>query len=233
MRTALVLAVALGTACVGSGDGQVSGELHMQACRFEGGKPRDLNNPNWDMKAGFFAAEPIEDVDRGSPENRLEIRIQRDGAHIEESDTLVISIPDVRKAAAQWLRNRAGSTDGSAPLEVRSDGLVRASLSLFATCPALISSGATAVQTLNADVGSQIFFTHFGEAAKYTPDSLPADFIVDFGDRLATRGGKGGFVLELADLRSRTLGEPAQSSGHIVGSFDFEVRRGAAGQSFP
>ncbi len=233
MRPLLLLLLGLAVACVGSGDGQVQGELHLRACRFEGGKSRDLNDPRWNMKAGFFAAEPIEDVDRGSPENRLEIRIQRDGAHLEESDALVISVPDVRKAAAQWLRNRAGSTDGSAPLDVRSDGLVRASLSLFATCPALISSGATAVQTLNADVGSQIFFTHFGEAEKYSPDSLPADFIVDFGDRLATRGGTSGFVLELADLRARTLGEPSQASGHLIGSFDFDVRRGAAGQSFP
>jgi len=55
-----------------------------------------------------------------------------------------------------------------------------------------------------------VLSTHFGEAEKYSPDSLPADFIVDFGDRLATRGGTSGFVLELADLRSRTLGEPSQ-----------------------
>lgn len=232
MKPALLLLLSLLFACVGSGDGQVSGELHVLSCRDN----RDLNDPRWNMKASFFAAEPIEDVDRGSPENRLEIRIQRDGAHLEESDSLVISIPDVRKAAAEWLRRREGSADGSAALEVRSDGLVRASLSLFATCP-------MAIETLNADVGSQIVFSHFGDADRYVLDEaaslrtgkkiLPKEFIVDFGARLATRGGTSGFVLELADLRSRTLGEPAHASGHLVGSFDFEVRRGAAGQSFP
>jgi hypothetical protein len=202
----------------------VTGQLHVLDCR----DTEDFSTSTWDMKADFFGGEPIEDVDRASPENRLEIRIQNNGAHVEESDTLLISIPDVRKAAEEWLR-RGGANGGmGSALDVRPDGLVRASLSLFATCP-IVRPG-SAIETLNADGPSQIVFTRFGSAA---PGKVGSDFIVDFGDTIETLPGKAGFTLQLVDLRAQTLGESPRASGSLQGSFSFELRRGAAGQSFP
>lgn len=223
MKVLIALALLSSVACVGSGEGEVKGALWVKGCRDE----KDLSE-TWDMRADFFGGEPIEDVDRVSPENRLEIRIQRNGSHVEESDTLLISIPDVRKAAAEWLR-RGGP---GAPLDVSPDGLVRATLHLFATCPLTTGSRSSSNEAMVADTPSQIFFQRFGNASG-SPDGLAHDFIIDFGDEIETLPGDRGFYFDLIDYRSKTIGDPPQASGWVRGSFKFEVRRGAAGQSFP
>jgi hypothetical protein len=242
-RLGLVCAFAAALfACVGQGTGALSGELHVIACRDR----TDFNRPSatdprpYDMHPQFFVGEPIEDLNQGGfPHNRLEIRVQADSGNIgnvsismDEGagiDTLFISIPDVRQVA-MLIGTPIAMQPLAASLPTTDATPVRASLQLLGTCPFSPSNDLLAAN--DAQASATITFSRFGSASACgTPPCAPppADFKVDYGENLEAT-----FDLNLVDERFRLgLSSERNAWGHVMGRFSFELRRGAAGQTFP
>jgi hypothetical protein len=221
--------VLLAAGCVGQGTGQVSGDLDIMAC--DQRTPFAKGHP-YDMKPDFFVGEPIEDINQnGYPKNRLEVRIQATASNLggvvtsldqgAGVDTLFISISDVYTLAQMVNQPVALS-----PIDVNymspNPPPVRIALGMLGSCPFSPNN------TLYADAGSTITFTKFGCITDSSPCSLQPDYKVDFGEDL-----EASFDLNLVDLRAKLYGTTPQASGHIAGNFSFELRRGAAGQTFP
>src|SRR5262245_38224161 len=78
---------------VGNGTGTASGMLWIKGCE-EG---HDKGSPSkpflYDLQPTFFAGEPIGDISSGPPQNRLIIRMQKNGNATEINDTLFFDIP--------------------------------------------------------------------------------------------------------------------------------------------
>ena len=212
--------------CVGQGTGNVTGDVHVKACN----QRNDFNADRYSMDPEFFVGEPIEDINQnGYPRNRLEIRVQATSANLggvvtsldngAGVDTLFVSISDVRGVAAL-----VGQPIMLNPIDIfymSNPPPVRIALGMLGTCPFSPNN------TLAADMPSTIMFTAFGSAT--AGQNPAADFKVDFGDHIHAE-----FDLVLVDLRAKLnrVGTP-QASGHVNGFFDFDLRRGAAGQTFP
>ena len=222
------LLLLLAAGCVGQGTGQVSGNVHITACDQRNRFDRDPYNMNPD----FFVGEPIEDINQnGFPENRLEIRIQATSANLggvvtsldqgAGVDTLFISIADVH-AVAQMVNQPIALNPIDPNYEGPTPPPIRIALGMLGTCPFSPNN------TIYADVGSTITFTKFGCITDNPPCTLEPDYKVDFGEDLAAT-----FDLNLVDLRAKLFMSMPEASGHVTGNFSFELRRGAAGQTFP
>ncbi len=222
------LLMLMAAGCVGQGTGQVQGDVHVKQCNDR----QDFDAPNYVMNPDFFVGEPIEDINQNAfPENRLEIRVQASPGNIggvvtsldqgAGIDTLMVSISDVRAVGAllgQPIPLIAIIPTLPAPMPPPP---VRVDLRMLGTCPFSPNN------TLSADTPSTITFTKFGNAV--AGQEPPPDFKVDFGDTITAT-----FDLTLVDERFK-LGLTAvpMNNGHVTGNFTFELRRGAAGQTFP
>jgi hypothetical protein len=222
------LMLLLAAGCVGQGSGQVSGNVHINACDQRNRFDRDPYNMNPD----FFVGEPIEDINQnGYPENRLEIRIQATSANLggvvtsldqgAGVDTLFVSIADVY-TVAQMVNQPIALNPIDINYTSPNPPPIRIALGMLGTCPFSPNN------TIYADVGSTITFTKFGCITDSSPCTLSPDYKVDFGEDL-----EASFDLNLVDLRARLFQTMPQASGHVTGNFSFELRRGAAGQTFP
>jgi hypothetical protein len=111
MRGAVVLgaaaAAALAAGCtVGDGTGSAIGPLFVDGCNFGVIDPVTgaLAPKTFTLEPSFFAGEPIEDI-ASPPENRLVIRMQRNGNRIEVNDTLYFDVQNTFEVA-RCLRGR-------------------------------------------------------------------------------------------------------------------------------
>jgi hypothetical protein len=120
-RRAAGAAVTLGCAAaslvagctVGNGTGAVRGPIFLLGCSDNGADYGTPASPrDFDLSPTFFAGEPIEDVGLvGKPNNRLLIRIQRNGNRIEVNDTLYVDVQSTFEVA----RCLRGRTVGGVP----------------------------------------------------------------------------------------------------------------------
>ena len=229
MRRPLLSAVLLGlavtggsTGCaVGSGTGSVEGSVFVRQCA-----KRNVGSGSGDnfsygdngmpiayaMHPSFFGAEPINDIQRLIPHNRLELRIQSDGAHINEADVLFINIGDDAPVAMAL----------GTPIIVGPTTNLRATLALNQSCPQ-----PEVIPTLEGT----ITFSSFGKSDGV---HVAPNFNIERDDRLTAM-----FDFKLVDVRAATLGgigavpSVPTVSGNIAGFFDFVVHRGQATQIYP
>ncbi|HJZ86286.1 MAG TPA: hypothetical protein VKN99_13995 [Polyangia bacterium] len=229
-------ALCAAAACVGQGTGEVKGQLHINWCSED--NPDYNPRPEYNMHPDFFVGEPIEDFNQQQPYNRLEIRVQPDSGFNGLSmpigrgggiDTFMVSIRDVRQVGL-----RVGQPIELTPIDINymspNPPPVRAGLLMQGTCPFSGANFLPADSDPATGTHSTITFTKFGSASMGATN-LPADFRVDFGDELDAT-----FDLDLVDYRYKLGLSPdgmPHASGHVTGNFAFELRRGAAGQTFP
>jgi hypothetical protein len=207
-----VLGVSLVAGCnVGKGSGSLAGTLYLQSCTDQHGYGTQFQPAPFNLKPDFFVADPVDDFQRQFPMNRLSIRIQPNGARVEEADVFYVNMASEFPVAQQLGK----------PIQVGIGGLVRASLVLNATCPDA---------SVEAELDGMITFTSFGSANQMVAE----DFRIKFGDHLA-----GSIAGTIVDRRFIALGgvggvpdNPA-AGGQLAGTFDFDVRQGQAAQSYP
>jgi hypothetical protein len=235
----------LGGCGIGEGKGEVKGTLHINGCFGEG---TDLSNQKaFDLHPSFFAGEPIDDPANERRMDQLRLRVQSSGANVETADALVVEVTDVAQVAArlgQWMDvYAAGDATPAGGTELV--GPVRASLNLLRTCGKLFP----AVQqwSLVADtdtdyaatgIHSKIRFTQLGGRECVVDETGVHDceatdggaYSVGFGGNIRAE-----FDLHVVDPRPKYLGPeyPALGGGHIVGYFEFTLRRGRVAQAFP
>ena len=220
--TSMLALAAGGTGCsVGSGTGAVDGSVFIRQCAKRNVGANTGHNFSYGfngkpipyaMHPSFFGAEPVNDIQRLIPQNRLEVRVQSDGAHINEADALFINMAaDVPVALALGTDIAVGPTSN-----------VRATLALNQSCPQ-----PEVTPTLEGTINFSVFGTSDGV-------HVPPTFNISQDDRLAAT-----FDFKLVDLRAATLGgvgavppEPT-ISGNVSGFFDFVVHRGQAAQIHP
>ncbi len=222
-RLFLVPCLALAACQVGSGVGTVDGTLYIRQCAQRAavgatsvGTTYSIGEADapsaYDMKPTYFVAEAVDDFSRLYPHNRLNIRVQSDGARIEQADVLFVNIASLYEVALALHQ----------PVEVGPNTNVRATLSLNQACP---------MPEVTPALQGSITFEHLGKA---DPARVPIDFRVSFEERITAS-----FDLNVIDIRAATLGgvgsvrvDPAVG-GHLTGWFDFIVRQGQSAQSFP
>jgi hypothetical protein len=112
---ALLLAIGAlggGGCTVGSGAGSARGPIFLLGCGQNGEDLGSFAAPvTFDLAPHFFAGEPIEDVAVGTPDNRLLIRMQRNGNRVEVNDTLYFDVQNTYDVA----RCVRGQTVNGAP----------------------------------------------------------------------------------------------------------------------
>jgi hypothetical protein len=225
-RTYMLLlgsAVAVAGCQVGTGTGTVDGTLYVRECAERAAVGATSVGTNYSigaadapatysMKPVYFVADPVDDFSRLYPHNRLNIRVQSDGARVEQADVLFVNIASVYDVALAL----------GQPVEIGPNTNVRATLSLNQACP---------MPEVTPALEGSITFQTLGNAAA---SRVPVDFRVGFNDRLTAT-----FDLNVIDLRAATLGgigavppDPAVG-GHLTGFFDFVVRQGQNAQTFP
>jgi hypothetical protein len=252
---------------VGEGSGAAFGPLWIHGCQ-DGEDLGSIGAPHdYDLLPTFFAGEPIGDISGGPPQNRLIIRMQRNGNAVQINDILYVDIPDSFKVA-QCLR---GSTDPDVPpwdmgtgtinppgavpittpwcepagpagfprIHLVPFGPVRVALTPLDTCHAE-GVGPTVVAVTGVAVDGWIDFREFGSAtaeADVPPDmrtGVDDEFQVAYDDRL-----RADFHIVLGDdrvvtaLYSLRVPPPPNIDGILDGFFDFFLRRGRSGQTFP
>ena len=242
---AVLLVVGLFVSCgIGEGKGEVKGTLHITGCYGEG---NDLNNRKaFDLHPAFFAGEPIDDPTAVGGLDQIRIRIQSSGANVQNADALVVDVVNVGQVAAQlgqWIDVYAAGN--AHPQGTEPTSPVRVSLDLLRTCGRLWPSldQWSLVADTDADysttgVHSQIRFTKLGgrscevdETGGYDCESSDGGaYQVDFGGEIRAE-----FDLQLVDPRPKYLSPdyPSLGAGHVVGYFDFTLRRGRVAQAFP
>jgi hypothetical protein len=251
---------------VGEGTGAASGPLWIHGCQ-DGEDLGTMEAPlDYDLLPTFFAGEPIGHISE-PPQNRLIIRMQRNGNAVQINDILYVDIPNSFEVA-RCLRGRtvAGVPDwdtgigtinppGVLPLimtpwcepagpagipriHLVPFGPVRVALSPLDTCH-VEGVGPTVVAITGVAIDGWIDFRNFGSAAETdkAPDMrtpVPADFQVAYDDRL-----RADFHIVLGDDRvvtaqySLRVPPPPRIGGILDGFFDFELKRGRSGQTFP
>ena len=211
MRTLLVAAVWL-CGCAGTGTGTVAGSIYLSECTI--GVPLgSLAAPApYDLAPTYFVADPVNDVPRVDPVNRVSIRIQSAGNQIEEADGLYIKVADVEQVG-----NRIGEQ-----LAVGPASNVRANLLLRRTCPR---------SPVQIELDGTMRFSRFGAQS---PGGVPSDFRIQYGDYITAV-----FELNVVDRRVITLGGNGSVdtipdvAGRLTGDFDFQVRQGRGAQAYP
>lgn len=209
---------------VGSGVGSVDGSIYVRQCAqrpavgsSNRGDAYSLGSAAapaaYNMNPTFFAAEPIDDFPRLYPNNRLNIRVQSDGARIEQADVLFINIGSVRPVAEAL----------GTPVRVGPNTNVRATLSLNQSCQQPEVSPA---------LEGEITFTQLGSAT--AGGRIDPNFRISYEDPL-----QASFDLRVIDVRAATLGgvgvvptDPALG-GALTGNFEFIVYQGQRAQAFP
>lgn len=127
---ALLALTLLASGCpTGDGEGQVVGVFFLVSCDDAFNYGSRSSPARYDMEANFFVGEPIIDERETNPVNRLDIRIQQGGNNVEDVDSLYIQIADVRSVAESF---SASAYSGTPVGETQN---IRASLSLYITCP--------------------------------------------------------------------------------------------------
>lgn len=152
--TPWILLAALGLSALpgcptGEGDGAVVGQIYVLGCdgEFDFGA---VDAPAFfDLRANFFVGEPILDDSAVQPRQRLDLRIQRGGNNIEDTDSLFIQLRDLQAVAELVVAGRG--------VPVGPDEATTASLLLYVTCPSFYGSlqaaaapGVEACPTLSA-----------------------------------------------------------------------------------
>lgn len=202
----LALGLSILSGCpTGAGDGAVVGRIYVLGCdgEFDFGA---VDAPAFfDLRADFFVGEPILDDSAGQPRQRLDIRIQRGGNNIEDTDSLFLQLRDLQGVAELVAAGRG--------VPVGPEEATTAALLLYVTCPSFYGSlqavaapGVEACPTLSAtetqslcagtdfdvspdpsaptppfSVGqSCVVFCQLG--AVRPGEAVPQDFAVDFGD---------------------------------------------------
>jgi len=107
----LVAVFLLGGCAVGNGSGAAAGPIYLLGCTEDGNYGEPGMERLFNLSPTFFAGEPIEDIGVALPENRLVIRLQRNGNRIEVNDTLYIDVQDAYEVA----RCVRGRTVGGVP----------------------------------------------------------------------------------------------------------------------
>jgi hypothetical protein len=234
------------TSCgIGDGKGEVKGTLHVTGCYGEGD---DLSAVKaFDLHPSFFAGEPIDDPSGIGHADQVRLRVQSSGASVENADALVVDVTNVAQVAAQlgqWIDvYMAGdATPASGTQRV---GPVRISLNLMRTCgqrfPKVDQWSLSADTDLDYSVTgihSKIRFTKLGghgcvvdELGVHDCESTDGgSYTVGFGSDIRAE-----FDLHMVDPRPKYLGPEYPSLGvaHIVGYFEFTLRRGRVAQAFP
>jgi hypothetical protein len=248
----------------GQGEGHAVGALFITACTVVRKEVSDRGTPAqpelFDLKPGFFAGEPIQDVSQVARVNRIIIRLQPNGRRREVNDVLTFDIPNSREVA-RCVRGRIRTEGGvnvpdydtanclqgplGPKLRIAPDGLVRASLSPAATCnnPVVASATSTPMPPAPGEWDSSITLVDFGSAASLEAPEMraPIDdaFEVAVGERLRATA----FSLKLEDdevvkyLRMYPPGAALvpvpRIGGTMLGDFDFDLQRGRGAQTFP
>jgi hypothetical protein len=210
MRTLLVAALWM-CGCAGTGTGTVAGAIYLSECT-TGVPLGSLGAPApYDLLPTYFVADPVNDVPRIDPMNRVSIRIQSLGNQIEEADGLFIKVSDV-----YLVGNQVGQQ-----LSVGPATNVRASMLLKRTCPK---------SPVQLELDGNIRFTRFGT----TGGGVPVDFRIQYGDYITAT-----FDFTVVDRRTSTLGgngsvdTTPEVGGRLAGDFDFQVRQGRGAQAYP
>ncbi len=198
--------------CAGSGTGSLSGTLYVARCTPD----KDLGSltapVQYDMHPSYFVADPVDDLFRIHPNNRLAIRVQPSGNRLDEADALYINIASDREVAASL---------GQA-MTIGPSSNTRAALLLHQLCPNAISE---------LELDGTLTFSAFGSANNSPPAD---DFRISYGDRLTAT-----FSLDVIDRRAVLLGgngsvaTTPQTAGHLAGDFDFSISRGKSAQKYP
>jgi hypothetical protein len=241
---ALALALALGSCGIGQGEGEVKGTLHITGCIGDGD---DLGNVKaFDLHPSFFAGEPIDDPTHDGSMDQIRIRVQSSGASVQNVDALIVDVVDVSQIAAQlgqWIDVYAAGD--ATPEGTQRIGPVRVSLDLMRTCGRLWPSvdqwslvADTDVDYSTSGIHSKIRFTKIGGRGCAVDETGVHDCEATDGGSYAVGFGsdiRAEFDLALVDPRPRYLSPeyPALGAGHVVGYFDFTLRRGRVAQAFP
>jgi hypothetical protein len=149
--------IALAACTVGTGSGQVEGNLFVSACK---DSLKSDTNPKGNygqspaaprayvMNPRFFAGEPIEDIKKDRRDNRLIIRLQTSGKRVEVNDLLVFDVVSTFKVA-QCVRGkipaaalpeyaafcwRGPAGEGPARIRIGPDRPIRANFAPRTTC---------------------------------------------------------------------------------------------------
>jgi hypothetical protein len=244
---AAALAILAGvTGCgIGEGKGEVKGTLHITGCFGDG---EDLSNVKaFDLHPSFFAGEPIDDPSGAGNADQLRLRVQSSGASVENADALVVEVTNVAQVAArlgQWIDVYAAG-DASPVAGTQTVGPVRISLNLMRTCarqfPAVDQWSLAADTDPDYEVTgvhSKIRFTKLGGRECVVDETGVHDceatdggpYTVGFGNEIRAE-----FDLRLVDPRPKYVGPeyPSLGAGHVVGYFEFTLRRGRVAQAFP
>jgi hypothetical protein len=248
MRRGALVVAALAALCgcgIGEGKGEVKGTLHMTGCIGDG---EDLGNVKaFDLHPSFFAGEPIDDPSGVGNADQLRLRIQSSGASVENADALVVEVTNVAQVAGrlgQWIDVYAAG-DSTPEGGSQNVGPVRISLDLMRTCARRFPSVTQWSLTADTDadystsgIHSKIRFTRLGgrgctedETGVYDCEATDGGpYTVGFGSDIRAE-----FDLWLVDPRPRYLSPeyPALGAGHVVGYFEFTLRRGRVAQAFP
>jgi hypothetical protein len=95
-----IVAVGAGSECrVGTGVGAADGALYVRQCTVEADYGSPAMPKPYRLDPQFFAGEPLEDLKKDGPDNRLIIRLQRSGKRIEVNDLLTFDIVDMYTVA--------------------------------------------------------------------------------------------------------------------------------------
>ena len=242
VRITLATVLACLPACsVGSGVGAASGYLFELGCdkngsyAHQGVEGFEGSEVWYDLHPTFFVGEPINDLRnyaKGTKDmtmsNRLTIRLQHSGKQIELNDVLTFDVGSSYEVARcvrghvndngtnDWDETNCyrASPDGPGRLRVQYDSVVKASLTLHATCTAnLVASAVSTFPILDSfpanaagtsvpplEWASWVEFEEFGHASQYEKrpearDPITGHFKVDFGERIYATS----FVLRLVD----------------------------------
>lgn len=204
VRTALAAASlgCLALACsVGTGEGTITGAVFIEQCR--------LDEPDFDLRPSFFAAEFINDPELIDPVDRLRrmnIRLQRGSGREADSDGLMIAIRDV---------NELESTGLDVPIEVvdEANALVELTLYLNQQCQAGLPRGRWTRSAILPAVSGTIRFS-----AIYAPG---------LGDE------DGEISASFDDIAFVDPADPEGRHATLSGAFSFVYQRGRPAQRFP
>ncbi len=233
------------------GEGIVAGQVYLMNCS-EGddyGTPEHM--AYFDLHADFFAGEIIIDERVDSRKNRLDIRLQKGTGQPGDADMLFIQIPDVRQAAEYFVQSR--------PIPVAPDGVMRASLGLYLTCPSFYdgpeavpdATDSACPQLTPEEVSDICNSTDYGSLTyRYTPQAPFSEgqscvILCKFGDlspgesvpedfKIDYRDTVAGlYFFSLMSRREDTLDGSPMAGGFVQGNFHIRVIRAKAVQTFP
>ncbi len=258
LATALIAAWA-GACGDGHGTGEARGPLYIKDCNGNQDFGGAEEPKEFDLQPRFLAGEPTEDISPGERDNRLVIRLQRSKKRIEYNDVLAFDVAKTY-AVARCVRGRIlpnGMPDydakncvqvpgeaGAPPRQRARVGVnqpIRANLMPRITCQKnIIGTAVSAEDKADGTWESWIEFEEFGRARQDDRpadkrDPVPFDFKIDFGERVHASQ----FQVTLTDdrvvkaARLMTGFTESELRGSLKGSFDFDLERGQAAQTFP